>query len=66
MAEDLELNGLLRQSRIAFLTSASEMPNSRAIRAGVTPALNAAFTAFNLPCGKEGGTIRVYPSIVVL
>jgi len=35
---------LLRQNRIAFLTSESEIPNSRAIRAGVTPALNAAFS----------------------
>jgi hypothetical protein len=35
-------------------TSDRDMPNSRAIRAGVTPALKAARTAFNFPCGNGG------------
>jgi len=34
----------------AFRTSDCEIPNCRAIREGVTPALNAARTAFNFPC----------------
>ena len=33
----------------ALCTSDREIPNSRAIRAGVTPALNAARTAFSFP-----------------
>jgi hypothetical protein len=40
----------------ALCTSDREIPNSRAIRAGVTPALNAARTAFDFPCGKEAAT----------
>jgi hypothetical protein len=39
-----------------FCTSDRDIPISRAIRAGVTPALNAARTAFNFPCGIEGKT----------
>ena len=37
----------------ALCTSDREIPNSRAIRAGVTPALNAARTAFSFPGGSE-------------
>ena len=37
----------------ALCTSVRDIPNSRAIRAGVTPALNAARIAFNFPCGKR-------------
>ena len=37
----------------ALCTSDRDIPNSLAILAGVTPALNAARTAFNFPCGKE-------------
>jgi hypothetical protein len=40
----------------ALCTSDRGIPNSRAIRVGVTPALNAARTAFNFPCGKGGET----------
>ena len=36
----------------AFLTFDWEIPNCLAMREGVTPALNAARTAFNLPCVK--------------
>jgi hypothetical protein len=36
----------------AFFTSDWEIPNCRAIREGVTPALNAARTAFTFPCVK--------------
>jgi hypothetical protein len=36
----------------AFRTSDWEIPNCRAIRDGVTPALKAARTAFNFPCVK--------------
>jgi hypothetical protein len=40
----------------AFLTSDWDIPNCRAIREGVTPALKAARTAFNFPCAKGGGS----------
>ena len=40
----------VRSDANAFLTSDWDMPNCRAIREGVTPALKAARTAFNLPC----------------
>ena len=46
----------LTSSANVLCTSDRDIPNSRAIRAGVTPALNAARTAFNFPCGKEGKT----------
>ena len=36
----------------ALCTSDRDRPNSLAIRVGFTPALNAALTAFNFPCGK--------------
>ena len=37
----------------AFLTSDCEIPNFRAIAEGLTPALNAARTAFSLPFVSE-------------
>jgi hypothetical protein len=40
----------------AFRTSDCEIPNCRAIRDGVIPALNAARTAFNFPLVNESGT----------
>jgi hypothetical protein len=40
----------------AFRTSDCEIPNCRAIRDGVTPALNAARTAFTFPCVKGAAT----------
>ena len=40
---------LLECDATVFWTSDLEMPNSRAIRVGDTPALNAAKTAFTLP-----------------
>jgi hypothetical protein len=44
----------------ALCTSDRDIPNSRAIRAGVTPALNAARTAFNFPCGNRGETVWAF------
>jgi hypothetical protein len=44
----------------ALCTSDRDIPNSRAILAGVTPALNAARTAFNFPCGIEGETASAF------
>jgi len=43
----------------AFLTSAKETPNCRAILDGVTPALTAARTAFSFPSVKLVGTSLV-------
>ena len=43
----------------AFLTSARETPNCRAILDGVTPALKAARTAFSFPSVKLVGTSLV-------
>ena len=40
----------------AFLTSDWDSPNCLAIRERVTPALNAARTAFNFPCAKRGAS----------
>jgi hypothetical protein len=44
---------LLESLANALCTSDRDIPNSRAILAAVTPALKAARTAFNFPCGKE-------------
>jgi hypothetical protein len=38
----------------AFRTFDWEIPNCLEMREGVTPALNAARTAFNFPCAKGG------------
>ena len=65
---------LLASLANALCTSDRDIPNSRAILAGVTPALKAARTAFNFPCGKEeestsasrldaGGPLRRFRSL---
>jgi hypothetical protein len=46
----------------ALLTSDREIPNSRAIRTGVRPALNDARTAFNFPCDNETAPVSLFPS----
>jgi hypothetical protein len=49
----------------AFLTSDWDIPNCLAMREGVTPALNAARTAFNFPCVKGASAISTWLRFLV-
>ena len=49
----------------AFRTFDWEIPNCRAIRDGVTPALNAARTAFNFPCARGTSAMSTFRRFLI-
>ena len=58
-AESPNNHDLLKSDANAFRTLLWEIPNCRAIRAGVTPALNAALTAFSFPVDNVTASISI-------